>query len=333
LFGQVQDGLADAREAAQRVRLVLRDLHVVSRATDERLESVDVLNALESSIRMAWNEIRHRARFVRDFHAVPLVMASEARLGQVFLNLLINAAQAIAAGDAERNEIRVSVRADDLGHVVIEVADTGQGVPDAAKQRLFTPFFTTKPEGIGTGLGLSICQRIVSSFGGNITVESTVGKGSVFRVVLPATAAAPVEAEAKLPTPRRQPTRRGRVLVVDDETMIQRALKRTLSGHHDVVAVDSGREAFNMLEAGQRFDVILSDLMMPEMTGIELYAALTAVVPAQAKRIVFLTGGAVTESTRAFIETIPNRTLEKPFESKRLLEVVDELVSDRAGST
>jgi signal transduction histidine kinase len=326
-LAKIQEVLGDAREGAQRVRQVAHDLRVVSRATEDRREPVDVRHAIESSIRMAWNEIRHRAKLVCDFHEVPPVMASEARLGQVFLNLLVNAAQAIPAGDTDGNEVRVCVRTHGPEHVVVEVADTGQGIPEAVKQRLFTPFFTTKPEGMGTGLGLSICQRIVTSFGGSISVESTVGKGTAFRVVLPAAADAPMDESTPPPQPRK-PERRGQVLVVDDEAMLQRAIQRTLCPLHDVVTVGSGRKAFALIEGGQRFDVIFCDLMMPEMTGVELYSALTAVAPEQATRVVFLTGGAFMEYTRAFLESIPNLTVEKPFESKRLLQVVAERIAD-----
>ncbi len=325
---QAQETLSDMREAAGRVRQVARDLHVVSRASEERSTPVDVRQVLEASIRMAWHEIRHRARLVRDFHPVLPVLASDARLGQVFLNLLVNAAQAISPGDARGNEIRVSLRARDARHVVIEISDTGHGMAADVKQRLFTPFFTTKPEGAGMGIGLSICQRIVAGIGGFIAVESTVGEGSVFRVVLPTTAQVPA-AEAK-PEPHARPaTRRARVLVVDDEPMVQRAVQRTLAAEHDVVAVSSGREALRLVEGGQRFDVIFCDLMMPEMTGLELYAALTAEAPAQAAQMVFLTGGVTSEGMRAFLEGVANLTIEKPFDPRMLFDIVAERVGTR----
>jgi signal transduction histidine kinase len=328
-LARVHDGLDDVREAAERVRQVARDLRVVSRTTDERREPVSLERVLESSIRMAWNDIRHRARLTRAYQPAPPVFASEARLGQVFLNLLINATQAIPAGDAEANSIRVSVRPEGPAHVLVEIADSGPGIPKAVQQRLFTPFFTTKPEGTGTGLGLSICQRIVTGLGGTISVDSVPGRGASFRIVLPAAhdaaAASPgASTRAASTPPVRASGRRARVLVVDDEPMIRRAVQRTLAPDHDVLALGSGREALQRIRAGQRFDVIFCDLMMPEMTGVELYAALTDLAPAQAKVMVFLTGGAFTEGSRGFIESVANPVLEKPFDARQLIALIDD---------
>jgi C4-dicarboxylate-specific signal transduction histidine kinase len=326
-LARVQAGLADVREAAERVRQVSRDLRVVSRTTDERREPVSLEQVLESSIRMAWNDIRHRARLVRAYEPAPPVYASEARLGQVFLNLLINATQAIPAGDAEAQTIRVTVRPEGA-EVLVEIADSGPGIPPAVQARLFTPFFTTKAEGLGTGLGLSICQRIVTGLGGSISVDSVPGRGATFRVRLPAAPeseaaiALPPAALAPAAAPRARALRRARVLVVDDEAIIRRAMQRTLEDAHDVTGVGSGREALALIEGGARFDVIFCDLMMPEMGGIELYAALNAVAPAQARVIVFLTGGAFTEGGRACVESVANPVLEKPFDTHQLVDLV-----------
>ncbi len=326
---QAREGLEDAREAARRVRQVARDLDVVSGRTDERRESVELSRVLESSVRMAWNEIRNRARVLWDLEPVPPVNASEAQLGQVFLNLLVNAAQAIGSGDPEHNEIRINTHASRPDEVVIAISDTGHGIPDAVRQRLFTPFYTTKPEGAGTGLGLSICKRIVTRFGGTISLDSTVGKGTTFRVTLPAAVAALAAEPAPAPVPVAAPApplRRGRVLIVDDEAIVCRAIQRILTAHHEVETVNGGLQAFELITGGRQFDVVLCDLNMPDMTGIELYAALTSADPRQADRVVFLTGGVLSEGTRSFLDAIPNLKLEKPFDSRRLLEVVAERI-------
>jgi signal transduction histidine kinase len=123
---------------------------------------------------------------VRDLQPVPMVKANESRLGQVFLNLLLNAAQAIPDGAAAEHEIRIRTRTDGLGRVLVEVSDTGRGIPEELRARIFDPFFTTKPPGQGTGLGLAIAQGIAADHGGRIEVISRLGKGSIFRVVLPA---------------------------------------------------------------------------------------------------------------------------------------------------
>jgi signal transduction histidine kinase len=323
-LARVHEGLRDVHEAALRVRQVARDLRMVSHSTDERREPVPLERVLDSSIRMAWNDLRQRARLERDYQPVPPVSASEARLGQVFLNLLINATHAIPAGDAEGNVVRVSLRPHGPDHVLVEIADSGAGMSEAVKQRLFTPFFTTKPEGTGTGLGLSICQRIVTGLGGSISAESTPGHGATFRVLLPVAAGVvpplPLD-EPAVPAPV-PPAARARVLLVDDEAIMRRAVQRAIGPLHDVTTVASGHEALELIAGGVRFDVIFCDLTMPGMTGIELFATITDVAPEQAGAIAFLTGGAFSEGSRAFLESLPNPILEKPFEPAQLLALI-----------
>src|SRR5262249_32269681 len=147
------------------------------------------------------------------------------------------------------------------------------GMHPEVQRRLFTPFFTTKPPGVGTGLGLSICHRIIASLGGDITVESVVGKGSTFRVSLPSAPAGAVEAHVAEPTVSRA-VRRGRILVIDDEPWILSAVRRTLSSEHDVTITTSALDAIKRIGAGESFDVMLCDLVMPYVTGMDLYAEL-----------------------------------------------------------
>jgi len=191
---ELADELRDACEGARRVQQIVRDLGVFSRPADERSAPVDVRAVLEASLRLARTELVHRALLVKELGEVPLVQGNECRLGQVFLNLLVNAAQAIPDDLPSKKQIRVVTRTDADGSVVVEVADTGTGMPPEVVDRLFTPFFTTKPPGAGTGLGLSICHRIVTSMGGEIAVESEVGKGTRFIVRLPAMASGPPRA-------------------------------------------------------------------------------------------------------------------------------------------
>ncbi|MEO5770144.1 MAG: response regulator, partial [Polyangia bacterium] len=284
--------LQDAREAAERVRLIVRDLKVFSRADEHRTGPTDVRAVLDSTLRMAWNEIRHRARLVKEFGPVPPVDGNESRLGQVFLNLIINATHAIPEGQSQRNEIRVSTRMAAGDMVAIEITDTGVGMTEEVQRRLFTPFFTTKPPGLGTGLGLSICQRLIAAMNGSINVVSKVGQGSTFTVLLPLAQATVLEASPReASAPHLAPRRRGRLLVIDDEEVVAMAIRRSLTREHDVVYTSTAQEALALLRANEEFDVILCDLMMPEMTGMELYAELMASSPEQARRIIFVTGG------------------------------------------
>jgi CheY-like chemotaxis protein len=197
----------------------------------------------------------------------------------------------------------------------------------AVLRRLFTPFFTTKPVGVGTGLGLSICHRLVTAMGGEITVESAPGQGTTFRVHMPV--ATEIDGAAPSPPPPREPdtARRARILVVDDERMIGHVVQRTLGRDHDVVALTSGTDALRRLLAGERYDLILCDLMMPLMSGMELHESVRRIVPDQAERFVFITGGAFTPSAREFLDSVGNRQVEKPFSVEVLTRLVNELVS------
>ncbi len=323
-WNEVNEALAEAREGAGRVKHVVRDLKTFSRVEEEHRSRVDLRPVIESSINMAFIEIKYRARLVKDYGTTPPVLANEARLGQVFLNLLINAAQAIPEGHVDKNEIRVVTRTDDLGRAIVEVRDSGSGIPPDVVGRIFDPFFTTKAIGVGTGLGLSICRNIVTALGGEIAVESQVDKGTVFRVALPP---APIVTDDVLPAtaPEKQ-GRRGRVLVVDDERAIGDSVRRVLRSEHEVVVLTNAEEARDLVARGDRFDVILCDLMMPKMTGMDLHAALVTLAPDQAERMVLLTGGAFTSTARHFLEAVPNLCIEKPFDSAHLRAIVRGLV-------
>ena len=212
---EAADAAADAMSAADRVRQIVRDVRIFSRGAEERSVPVDIHRVLDSTLRMAWNDIRHRARVVRQYGAIQAVMGSESRLGQVFLNLILNAAQAIPEGNAFGNAIRLSTWMEGP-RVVIEVSDTGPGIPPDLLPKLFTAFVTTKAPGQGTGLGLSISRRIVTALGGEITVQSQYGHGATFRVTLPGTDQQPVAFDSPIGPSEFPDVSRSRLLVVDD---------------------------------------------------------------------------------------------------------------------
>ena len=318
---EIKEPLNDAREAARRVHYIVRDLKIFSRSPiDDVKAAVDVKAVMESSLRMAWNEIRHRARLTEQYEPALGVQANEARLGQVFLNLLVNAAQALPEGRAEHNQIHVSTRL--VGaNVVIEVRDSGTGIAPEVVPRIFDAFFTTKEIGVGTGLGLAISQRLVADMFGQLTVESVLGQGTTFRVTIPSSSHALPEV---LPPPVfvPAPARRGRILVVDDETLVVRGMVRILSREHDVQASVAATEALALCMAGEKFDLILCDLMMPDMTGMELHRRLVEAHPDQADRMIFVTGGAFSEEARQFLARYPKEHVEKPFDPRNLRALV-----------
>jgi PAS domain S-box-containing protein len=312
------DALRAAQEGAERVRQIVRDLKTFSRPDDSRVAPTDVRRVLDSAVNMAKAEIRKRAELVRDEPAdLPYALASEARLGQVVLNLLVNAAQAMP--DQRRGNLISLVTRAAGRQVSIEVRDNGVGISPEHRARLFDPFFTTKPAGVGTGLGLYICQQLLGGMGGTICVESEPGKGSTFRIALPI---AP-DAERSVSAAVADSPAPSRILAIDDEPQIGKLLKHTLRVH-DLVALTSAAEALQRLRAGERFDLILCDLMMPGMTGMDFHAALAAEFPDQLPRLLFLTGGAATSRARDFLEKSAMPWVQKPFEVAAMRKLVAE---------
>jgi CheY-like chemotaxis protein len=322
----LRDEIREASEAAERIRIIVCDLKLFSREGSDRMGPVDVEQVLESTLRMATNDLRHRALVVKEYGDVPPVRANESRLAQVFLNLVMNAAQAIPAGHVQRNVIRLETYVDvERKQVTVAVSDTGQGMTEAVRKKLFRPFVTTKPAGEGTGLGLSICKRIITDLQGTIDFVSELGKGTTFFVRLPLAEAsvAPVVSNVALPTAAPRST----ILVVDDEEAIGRTLRRMLSRDHDVSVSRRADEALALIRAGRRFDLILCDLMMPEVSGAELYEELKRIDGAQTERLVFMTGGAFTPATQAFLAGVTARRIEKPFTRDTLEALVAEITT------
>jgi signal transduction histidine kinase len=319
---EIRAALEESQEGAQRVRQIVRDLRTYSRGDDEHDKTVDIWRVLDWSVNMTMNEIRHRARLVKDLRPVPGVRATETRLGQVFINLLVNAAQAIAAGSRADNEIRLSTSTGADGWAVVRVSDTGPGIPADVRDRIFEPFFTTKPTGVGLGLGLFVCHNIIKGLGGTLAVESTPGAGATFTIRLPP-AGAPPEVGGPGERISAPKGRRARVLAVDDEPHVLRSIQRALS-EHEVVVADCGREALARLAADTRFDLILCDIMMGDMTGMDLHTQLADRSAELAARVVFMTGGIFTDGAREFLSSVPNACIEKPFDIVALRALVAE---------
>jgi signal transduction histidine kinase len=183
-LGDVVEALVEATDGADRLKTIVQDLRMLSRAPPEQLEWVDVVPVLEHTLSLIRGELRHRARLEKDFRPVPAVEGDAARLGQVFLNLLQNAVQAMSELDAARNLLRVATYTGPAGEVVVEIQDTGAGMSPEVLARLFEPFFTTRPA--STGLGLSVSHAIVTSLGGSLRAESREGVGTTLTVILPA---------------------------------------------------------------------------------------------------------------------------------------------------
>ena len=324
---EVRELLDESLEGADRVRRIVGDLRSFSRQADDRVQAVDLTAVIERALNMAMNEIRHRARVVLKLEPLPRVLGTESKLGQVVLNLLVNAAQAIEAGNVDNNAITVRTMLDKHGRPRLEIQDTGIGIPEEYLRRVFDPFFTTKPVGVGTGLGLSISHRIVSEFGGEIGIESQHQHGTLVWMALET---APLEVVVPRPPTFPPPSNRehaARILIVDDEPAILRALSRVLSGYQVTRAL-SGKEAIKQIEQSGPFDVVFCDVMMPELSGIDVYERARQVCPGQEQRIVFITGGAFTEQAARFIDGIDNPKLGKPFDAGEVRALVKALTRE-----
>ncbi|HLV65815.1 MAG TPA: ATP-binding protein [Polyangiaceae bacterium] len=320
---EIAEAVANAKEGAERVRRIVRELMAFSKPEVEGREVVNVESVLDSTVKLAWNEIRHRARLLKRYSGVSLVRGDEARIGQVFLNLIMNAAYALEARTNADAEIALAT-SEEGDRVVVEISDTGAGIADEDLPHVFEPFFTTKAAGKGMGLGLAICQSIVLAHGGNIAVESRRGGGSTFRVALPR-----ARAGAAVPAPsvevERPRTTGARILVVDDEPLLGQTLSFAFRGKHEVIVAVSGREALARLAVDSRYDLVLCDLMMPDVSGQNVFEAVRRDHPELLSRFVFMTGGAFTERAQEFLEQHSGRTIEKPFSMTEIERVLDEL--------
>ena len=309
--------LTGAMEGARRVRRIVADLRTFGRADEEVERLVDPRAVLDAAASMVDSQIRYRARLLRDYREVPQILGNYDRLVQVFVNLLLNAAQAVGDGETSRNYIRIGTHTDGEGRVVIEVEDSGEGIPVADLGQIFDPFFTTKPVGEGTGLGLWVCHSIVTGHGGSITVDSRRGEGTTFRITLPARSPL-IESDADREDEELVSLPNGRILIIDDDEQVAHSLAILFEGS-DITVLTSGRQAVERLAAGARFDWIFCDLMMPDLSGMDVYEQTRQANPGLENRFVFMTGGIFTPRARDFVSRVANPCLSKPFHPRQVV--------------
>ncbi len=307
---------AESVVGARKVITIARDLRAFSRPTEERRTALSVERVIDAVLSISQNELKHRARIEKAYGSTPSIIASEGRLSQVFLNLLMNAAQAIGEGDPERNLIAIRTWSEG-GEVKVEVRDTGCGIPEELQEKIFDPFFTTKRATGGSGLGLPICHDIVTSYGGRMAVESKVGEGTCVTISLPLNPGEEFRRTATPTAPVLQlpPRPYGRILVIDDEPGFGAAVQRMIGADFEVATAGSGPEGKAVLEAEGSYDLILCDLLMPKVSGMALHDWLSKRDPDLARRMIFMTGGAFTPRAHDFMRRTASVFLEKPFEA------------------
>jgi CheY-like chemotaxis protein len=291
------------------------------RAPDERRGPVDVRDVIEHALSVLGHEVRQKAFVEKHLEEVPLVSGNAGQLGDLFVNLVTNALDSIPPGKPQEHRLMVRTSTSPRGEVVVDVEDDGSGMTDDVRNKIFEPFFSTKPPGFGTGLGLSICHGIVRSHGGSIEVETQAGRGTRFRVLLPGEPS--VATAPAAPTAR---TRRERLLIVDDDESVGSALGRLLGREYDTKVIVDPRAALEWLErARPRPDVILCDFFLGTMTGQDVYERLRRTHRDMSDQMIFMTGAAFTEQARRFLDAVSNPVLDKPFTDTDFKKAVEKL--------
>ncbi len=301
---------AEARRASR----IVQNLLTFARQHKPERTSTSLNQVLDDALELRGYELRVRGiEVVRDYDEdLPETMADAHQLQQVFLNLITNAEQAMEKRQGNTQRLIVSTRR--AGNVIrIEVEDSGPGIPPNLLERIFNPFFTTKPTGSGTGLGLSISLGIVREHEGKIWAENAPTGGAHFTIELPLVASQDSEQYADTPTSAAAGERL-RILVVDDEASVRVALQRYFASRgHEIETTASGRDALARLREGT-FDAVVVDMRMPDLSGEQLYEELRVKDPAHAERVIFTTGQLVDEQVRNFLASTGRPYIPKPFE-------------------
>jgi PAS domain S-box-containing protein len=326
LVDEISEATRDMKDGARRLREIVSDLRMFTRVdANGDSDPIDLREPVESAVSIGFSEIRHRATLIREFAGqIPAVEVNRGRISQVFLNLLVNAAQAFSENSGDDNRIWLRLYDED-DWVIAEVEDNGPGMSEQVRSRIFEAFYTTKDASEGTGLGLSICKSLVESAGGRIEVESEPGEGSLFRIRLPvARGDAPEGPDSSASPSGGLP--RLRVLVVDDEPAVSRTIQRMLGSKHELATVSDARIALEALRAGNEYDVILCDIVMPRMSGEEFFEVVTDEFDELVERIIFMTGGASMDIVSRMREKSRQPILEKPFTRRELRDACAALI-------
>lgn len=322
------DMLTDCYKGMHRIQDIARSLGTFSRADDDHAEFIDVSRVVDDACAMVFNQIRYRARLVKRFEPIPLIPAYPGRIAQALVNMLTNAVEAIDGGAYDKHRIVVSTRFEN-DHVVIGVRDTGAGIDEGDRSRIFTPGYTTKAHDGGMGLGLSLCKRVAEEHGGRVAVHHLTDRGTRFELSIPVeTGLQAVELRRESRPISEAPGTRSRILIVDDDAMVLSALRRRLRRRYDVVTVLGGVEALAHLSEDKNFDAVICDLMMPEVDGKAFYDAVERDHSNLLHRIVFMSGGAFTPRLRKFATAVSNPVLQKPVTREHLESMLASITED-----
>jgi PAS domain S-box-containing protein len=327
LSRDVRRDLEIINEGAQRVAGIVKKLLVFARQTkpEQRYVNINELIRITLDLRtyeLAASNIKVSLQFTRD---MPMTIADPGQLQQVFLNLIINAETEMKL---THDKGKLSIKTEKINNILrITFKDTGPGIAKENLETIFDPFFTTREVGQGTGLGLSVCHGIVTEHNGKIWAESELGKGATFIIELPLTTeekqlepTEPIMEEPKKIT-------KAKILVVDDEPVIRQFVSQVLGEQgHTVETADNATDALKMVKS-KRYRLILLDIKMPGMSGLELYKQFQKIAPSLTKRVVFITGDVMGKRTLAFLDKTKTPYMMKPFDAKQLKAEINRILA------
>ena len=319
----VQTIVNESRRAARIIRTLLH----FSRKETEGRQPVNVRDVVGEIFELREYQLRLNNITLRYEEAKPwsAVEINADQIIQVLVNLVTNAEQAI---DPRRRDGTITIRSERVGEkLLLSVEDNGSGIPEEAVKRIFEPFFSLRSAGAGSGLGLAVAHTLLETHGGRLYLDGSSPAGTRFVMEFPQWLPAIPRAEAKtapapIPEAASANAARGRILVVDDEPSIIQFLARFFGMFHiEVESAADGQEGFEKLRQGE-FDMVLTDIKMPRLDGLELYHRAVAQYPRYHRRFLFMSGDVISESVRAFHEKTGCDVLEKPFDLGRLRELI-----------
>jgi len=332
LRGEITEILSDCVAASERIQGVVAQMRRFASRGNGGSSRRSVDEVVQSAISLVTPQIRTVGELRQSVGGTPPVLIDADALEGAIVNILLNAAQAIES-TGEQGWIQVETGTHDRG-VYVDITNSGPPIPPELHGRIFEPFFTTKAPGKGMGLGLSLCFDVVDAHDGHLEVHGEPDQPVGFRITLPTRDRGTDHPNAR-PTPSGPwPTETARILIVDDDRLVRQSYRRILATDHEVVAVAGGREALERIGAGELFDLVVCDLIMPQMTGMELYARVRKTDPSLAERFLFVTGGTNSDAAREFLSTSGRPWAYKPMTTRKLRAAVADCLAgivDRPG--
>jgi len=316
-------------DGSQRMAEIVKRLLMFARQAKPFKISVSINEIIQNTLKLREYVLKTNSIEVitRLDPELPWISVDPGQMQQVFLNLIVNGEQAMRKAHGRGTLTITTERRENKIRIVVQ--DNGPGISKENLRRLFEPFFTTKDPGEGTGLGLSLSRSIILEHNGTINVESELRHGATFVIELPITDDSPIETETTNPMIQSQPSvkKNARILVIDDEPSIRELLEKSLSrAGHSVDVITDASSAMEIIDARTTYDVIISDVRMPGMNGLELYTHIVRKMPAMANRIIFITGDVMGADIKAFISNNNIPYLAKPFKLRALEGMIDNIL-------